>query len=377
MVHRILWVAAFISTVTTPQIAQASAFDAQRAALLNDQAKIKQLVQGARSNGLELVGRPYEVFGKWYVPHRDDSYHRKGIASWYGGKFHGRKTANGEIFDKEKYTAAHPTLPIPSYVKVTNLENGHSLIVRVNDRGPFSKNRIIDLSEAAARKLDFVQDGTSEVEVTFIEDAPGKNRENHSLYGKFSTDDAETKQQFSQNMPRLPVPDLESDWHETPIVEDLLPPPVMAKTVPAEKSVKIASKKSFDRMAVAQRLKNAKAQRQGKKLASTPESELKNEAQSFITTEIETKNAVPQSTQSIIEQDGFVVQLAAFSSERNARRAQRQLSDQAFIKVANVRGKELYRLYSGPWPNKDSARSARVQAEALGFEQPFIKRLMP
>ena len=98
------------------------------------------------------LGAPYRIKGRLYRPEYDPSYAKVGTASWYGSDFHGLPTANGEVFDKELITAAHPTLPLPSIVRVTNLENGRSIDVRVNDRGPFIGDRLIDLSQAAARK---------------------------------------------------------------------------------------------------------------------------------------------------------------------------------------------------------------------------------
>jgi rare lipoprotein A len=113
---------------------------------------------------------PYTVLGKtYYLLPTADGYHEVGIASWYGTKFHGRATSNGEPYDMFAMTAAHKTLPIPSYVRVTNLENGRSAIVRVNDRGPFHDDRLIDLSYAAARKLDVFDQGTARVEVVAID----------------------------------------------------------------------------------------------------------------------------------------------------------------------------------------------------------------
>lgn len=110
--------------------------------------------------------RPYQVFGKTYVPITDNRpFVQRGVGSWYGKKFHGQKTASGEIYDMFKMTAAHPTLPIPSYARVTNLRNGRQVIVRVNDRGPFHSARIIDLSYTAALKLDYIRQGSAELEV--------------------------------------------------------------------------------------------------------------------------------------------------------------------------------------------------------------------
>ncbi len=123
-------------------------------------------------------GPVYEVFGKQYnVMDSSHGYRERGVASWYGKKFHGNLTSNRETYDMYQMTAAHKTLPLPTYVKVRNLRNNKSVVVRVNDRGPFVHNRIIDLSYSAALKLDMVQDGTSLVEVTAISfDEPARDR---------------------------------------------------------------------------------------------------------------------------------------------------------------------------------------------------------
>jgi rare lipoprotein A len=123
---------------------------------------------GQASVGHYKVGSPYKVNGRWYRPEYDPGYVRVGTASWYGADFHGLPTANGEVFDKEQLTAAHPTLPLPSIVRITNLDNGRMLDVRVNDRGPFVGNRLIDLSEAAARKLGYESSGLAPVRVEFV-----------------------------------------------------------------------------------------------------------------------------------------------------------------------------------------------------------------
>jgi rare lipoprotein A len=120
------------------------------------------------TGGVYKVGKPYRVADQWYYPKVDYAYHERGLASWYGPNFHGRPTANGETFDMRKVSAAHKTLPLPSVVRVTNLENGRSLVVRVNDRGPFIRGRIIDLSQKAAELLGFVEQGTALVDVQLI-----------------------------------------------------------------------------------------------------------------------------------------------------------------------------------------------------------------
>ena len=119
---------------------------------------------------------PYTVLGKTYqVMPSSKGFRQRGLASWYGNKFHGRHTSNGEVYSMYEMTAAHKTLPIPCYVKVTNLENGRSVIVRVNDRGPFHGDRIIDLSYAAAKKLGYSDQGTAKVEVSVIDPSDYQN----------------------------------------------------------------------------------------------------------------------------------------------------------------------------------------------------------
>ena len=134
-----------------------------------------------KGGGVYRVGSPYVVAGRVYVPQYDPNYNAVGLASWYGADFHGRSTANGEIFDADAITAAHPTLPLPSYVRVTNLSNGHSLIVRVNDRGPYSGNRIIDVSMRAAHMLGFTNRGVAWVRVQYVGRAPMEGSDDRVL----------------------------------------------------------------------------------------------------------------------------------------------------------------------------------------------------
>jgi len=121
-----------------------------------------------RNAGIYKVGNPYQIDNVWYYPHEQPDYDETGIASWYGPTFYGKSTANGETYDGNALTAAHRTLPMPVNVRVTNLDNGKSIIVRVNDRGPYARGRIIDLSRRAAELLDVVQTGTAKVRVTYL-----------------------------------------------------------------------------------------------------------------------------------------------------------------------------------------------------------------
>ncbi len=140
-----------------------------------------------KGGGTYRVGKPYIVAGRVYVPEEDVNYREEGLASWYGDDFHGRLTANGEVFDMGALTAAHPTLPMPCYARVTNLGNGRSLIVRVNDRGPYHGNRLIDVSNKAAELLEFKGNGVARVRVEYVGPAPLEGSDDHLLMATLRT----------------------------------------------------------------------------------------------------------------------------------------------------------------------------------------------
>jgi rare lipoprotein A len=140
-----------------------------------------------KGGGTYRVGKPYSVAGRVYVPEEDTGYRAEGMASWYGDDFHGRLTANGEVFDMSSLTAAHPTLPMPSYARVTNLSNGKSLVVRVNDRGPYHGNRLIDVSNKAAELLEFKGNGVAKVRVEYVGRAPLEGSDDRQLMATLRT----------------------------------------------------------------------------------------------------------------------------------------------------------------------------------------------
>ena len=144
--------------------------------------KAKRLPRGG---GRAQVGKPYKVKGKWYTPRLDPDYEASGTASWYGDAFHGRLTANGEIYDMNHLSAAHPTMPLPSYARVTNLKNGNSVIVRVNDRGPYAHNRLVDLSKRAAQLLDYTHSGTAQVKLEYVGPAPVNGADDDYLMASY------------------------------------------------------------------------------------------------------------------------------------------------------------------------------------------------
>ncbi|MFA4994729.1 MAG: septal ring lytic transglycosylase RlpA family protein [Bdellovibrionales bacterium] len=138
----------------------------------------------ATSGSYYKVGQPYRINNQWFYPREDYSYDETGIASWYGADFHDKKTANGEIYNKNELTAAHKTLPLPCLARVTNLDNGRSIVVRVNDRGPFSGSRIIDLSQRSAQLLGFEDMGTAKVRVQVLADESKAIADAMRRYGK-------------------------------------------------------------------------------------------------------------------------------------------------------------------------------------------------
>ncbi len=139
-----------------------------------------------RGGGRDQTGRPYKVKGRWYYPKEDRKYTAVGQASWYGEAFHGRLTANGEVYDMSHLTAAHPTMPLPSYARVTNMDTGSSVIVRVNDRGPYEYGRVIDLSQKAADMLDYRHHGTAKVKVEYVGRAPLDGQDDAYLMASYS-----------------------------------------------------------------------------------------------------------------------------------------------------------------------------------------------
>ena len=162
-----------------------------------------------KGGGTYRVGKPYSVNGRIYVPSENPSYRAEGLASWYGPDFHGRLTANGEVYDMHAISAAHPTMPLPSYARVTNLDNGRSIMVRVNDRGPYVRNRIIDLSIGTAKALDFYGYGLARVRVEYVGRAPLEGSDDTMLLATLregAPAPAPSKVMIASGKPFLPTP---------------------------------------------------------------------------------------------------------------------------------------------------------------------------
>ncbi|HUO89561.1 MAG TPA: septal ring lytic transglycosylase RlpA family protein [Rhizomicrobium sp.] len=269
--------------------------------------------------GVYKIGQPYQIGDTWYYPREQPDYDETGIASWYGPSFYGHRTANGEIYTANDLTAAHRTLPLPVNVRVTNLDNGKSLIVRVNDRGPFAKGRIIDLSERAAELLGYKERGTARVRVQFVARA--------DLEGG------------------RPPPD------ETP--------PAVASAVPAAPTVRVAST-ALD--AVPGVAADPPATDASPVAPATPT------ADTAVTTQptgIVTEVPVPVATH-------LYVQAGAFTSYQNAARLVARLGAGMQISAVTSNGRTLYRVRSGPFDDVGEADQALARVSAAGSNDAHI-----
>lgn len=263
--------------------------------------------------GVYKVGAPYQIGETWYYPAEQPDYDETGVASWYGPTFYGHATANGERFDANALTAAHRTLPMPVNVRVTNLDNGKSLIVRVNDRGPFAKGRIIDLSERAATLLGYRNQGTARVRVTFVSRADLPNGSQPP--SEISPEIASAVQAAPTN--RVTSSDLE------PVPGTQVAPPTSSADLPSPP------------------IRTADAA-----VATQP-------------TGIVTTVPVPAATH-------LYVQAGAFSSYANAVRLQTRLGAGLQIFATTQNGQKLYRLRLGPFDEVGDADRALARLSSLG-----------
>ena len=267
------------------------------------------------------IGNPYRINGKWYYPAVNYDYDETGVASWYGPKFHGKKTANGETFDQNEISAAHKTLPLPSFVRITNLDNGKVLHkVRINDRGPFARKRIIDLSKKAAEVLGFANKGTANVRVQILEN------ESRDIAIMASAHDG-----------------------------------IKAKSA---KIKKIKKKKIEDKFAGGNKFSNKKLK--NKIQIYFPENAKKEISDNRKQGTIEKYASFDNLTLS--DNDLMEIQIAAFKDHRNAKTLRKKLEDfGAYIKREFTNDKYLYKVRIGPIENIQIAREIKEKLTQLGF----------
>jgi rare lipoprotein A len=285
--------------------------------------------EGLPEGGIYKVGTPYQVEGVWYYPAEDYSYVEEGIASWYGPDFHGKRTANGERYDMNAMTAAHPTLPMPSVVNVTNLENGRSVKLRINDRGPFKSRRIIDISRRGAQLLGFQEQGTTRVRVEI------DGQESLTLKNQYLARNPGEMPQIAA-APRAAV----SASPLAPLTVSDVPPPASKPTgrKPGQPPPQIAK---------------------APETAPLPQPAIPGKA----------KIDLPAGT-------GVYIQAGAFADPANAHRLEQQLREfgNVFIVTITVDGRQLYRVRLGPLQDDTGAENLLRQVRAYGYDDAQIVR---
>ncbi|HYD98608.1 MAG TPA: septal ring lytic transglycosylase RlpA family protein [Alphaproteobacteria bacterium] len=298
--------------------------------------------KGPLGPGSYKVGKPYQINGIWYYPKEDYQYDESGIASWYGPGFHQKTTANGEIFDQNEVTAAHPTLPLPSLVRVTNLENGRSINVRVNDRGPYAPGRILDLSRRSAQLLGVEQKGTARVRVQILAEESRQIADAYRAAGRAESLVAGTP--APQAAPAAKI-----------AKESLAPPP----GVPVASAT--ASRAPTAPVAGASRLGQAPAPVEVV-ASNVPGS---NVGGRFLPAET-VQQGPPRPGQ-------IYVQAGAFTSYDNANRLRARLSSLGRVTVAqaNVQSTPFFRVRVGPLANVEDAD--RVLGQVVGTGQKDAK----
>ena len=318
-------------------------------------AQPQPAVEAEAGGGIYKIGKPYQVEGIWYYPAEDYSYTQEGIASWYGADFHGKRTANGDRYDMNEVTAAHPTLPMPSVVKVTNLDNGRVLKVTVNDRGPYHSTRIIDLSRRAAQLLGFYEAGTARVRVE-IDSQESINLKNIAL------------QKHPPEMPQIVAAPRASVFASA--LEPAAPtagnelPPTAVKPVALPQANPTPVEAAPPKPAVT---KTAKA---------SPQTTATALAQPTAPTAAKpTAKSTPKST-SVAAAGGLFIQAGAFSEEANARKLEQQLGDLGAVHIVptTVNKKRLYRVRLGPVADTQVANALLGKVKSYGYNDAKVVR---
>jgi rare lipoprotein A len=293
--------------------------------------------EAQKSAEAPVAGAPYEVNGKWFVPAHEPDYDEVGIASWYGPNFHQKATATGETYNQEDFTGAHPTLPIPSMVRVTNLENGRTLLVRLNDRGPYVDDRLIDLSHGSAQALGVVGKGTAKVRVQYV----GPVTAQISQGAAFQTASVNTQKALASTPIRATPVRLEgASTHEPSLMFDPYADAPISLTPKSQTSVDTG--------------------RAVRVTASAPAAIAYSPAPAPAPLKVAPAAAVSSGA--------FLLQAGAFGDLNNARKLQGQLASYGPVKVeaAEINGAHLYRVQVGPFASRDAALAAQGQLAAAG-----------
>jgi rare lipoprotein A len=310
------------------------------------------------SQGYYKVGKPYDIKGVTYTPAWDPNYDETGIASWYAGEFTGQPTANGELYDPNQLTAAHRTLPLPSLVRVTNLENGRALIVRLNDRGPYAQNRIIDLSRRCAQLLGMEQKGTAKVRVQILA------KESLALadaarHGQLATSVADAIETNPTTAPpvvagneAVATPEIGSE--PQPVQNFSVAPRIEKETLPAPTTLSPAPPTQAERHEKATPLADAAG---GLKVVNEKAVITQETGETLPGKSVGGRYLPPQKVQKEkVGKTKIYVQAGAFSQLDNANKMRDRLHTLGTqILPVTVNGKQLYRVRVGPLANVPSA----------------------
>jgi peptidoglycan lytic transglycosylase len=286
-----------------------------------------------KGGGSYQIGKPYQIAGLWYTPREDPGYDRVGSASWYGELFHGRRTANGEIYDMDRLSAAHPTLPLPVYARVTNLNNGRSIVVRINDRGPYARDRVIDLSRRSAELLGFRNHGTATVRVKYLGRAP------------LNGDDSYERRYLAGQ-----------SWVQFAAKGNSRK--VAVNTLPAENPENLAFpwKEAAPKRAGAPADPALPGWRATTRAAEHPPPQA--------------TGSIPRSAKTKAPADGLIIQAGSFKSEENADRARTALSAIAPVDVTSIAvgGDVYFRVRVGPFSDLSGAKAALAKVTKAGYQ---------
>ncbi|MGH6866172.1 MAG: septal ring lytic transglycosylase RlpA family protein [Methyloceanibacter sp.] len=295
-----------------------------------------------KGGGRYQIGEPYQIGGVWYRPREEPGYDRVGTASWYGELFHGRYTANGEIYDMDRLSAAHPTLPLPVYAQVTNLSNGRSIIVRVNDRGPFANDRVIDLSRRSAQLLGFSRQGTTSVRVKYLKRAP------------LSGDDSYERGYLASR-----------SWMRVAAKKATVGgKPIATASLPA------TAKKPADKSRQATSLPVSMPEPKPRFLKSAATLGTRQELQASL----EPTGSIGPPAPPRPPTGRLVIQAGSFKNRDNADRARSALAAIAPVEMAEMAvGADVYfRITVGPFPSRAEAESALARVVQTGYEDAKI-----
>ncbi|HEY2661956.1 MAG TPA: septal ring lytic transglycosylase RlpA family protein [Caulobacteraceae bacterium] len=344
---------------------------------------------GGYGSGLHGTDKPYEINGNWYYPHAQPDYDVTGYASWYGQAFHNKRTADGEIFDQFGLSAAHKTLPLPSMVDVTNLDNGKTLRLRLNDRGPFVGDRVLDVSRAAAEQLGFARQGLTRVRVRYVGPAPA-----FSTPVTYAAADPAPSVAAPRSMTDAPSP-----WRRPQGVVQAQALPQIAPVSPAPTPAPVVAAPQLDaptQLAASDTSRFAEA---SVAWSPTPAKAAPYQAPAGMAPIPDPVDAGPMDTRPValappprpVEMatlapqpepalpapmtapasaapgDGYSVQAGAFSSRDNAERAAAQLGDSATIRPLARGDTTLYRVVLAGYPDAAAAEAAKARAVAAGF----------